>query len=604
MGGLALLAIWSGCAEVSRSNAPDLGRPEDLSAIEDASEDDFAVEQPDLTIACDMGAGFKICGDKCIGPDQCCASNECPTPQNGAPLCNMLNQCDVSCNSGYKACNGSCIPSAECCSDGDCTTPGDNCKLVQGATCAAGVCNYPPVQCPYTGQFCDPGTGNCVCPGGQHPCVTVVAGKPQGQCIPDNSCCTNNDCTATSGQVCPSVGGACTCTAGFRTCNASHSCILSTACCDNTDCTVAGQMCSGAGGSCNCPSMQKACGAACIPIANCCSDSECNVGVTGSKCSGGSCGCPTGTYECDSGATKICIMNGSCCPSVACAHSGEVCSGIGGTCACTSGNYLCGTACIPNGHCCANSQCTITGQSCVGAPNGICQCPSGQVACGSKCISNASGSCCTSSDCSLTFRVASATCTASNLCAVNNCSSPGVDVNRVWSDGCECTDDAFGKSCGVATSLGVLRVPGQGTPTSTSASGVLPLAGEENWFQVTFSDSNISSYHPKITISGDANVKFDVFGSSCSTGVQGCADGSANLVTTWEVQGGGDQNAPGCPSTDNSCSGDAHPECAGRCSACCTSAYSAVGSVGTVLIRVRRNTTAVTCNSYTLSVSN
>jgi hypothetical protein len=584
------LAFWAGCAEVSRTNEHDLGMPLDLNAGVDAAED-FAAEQPDLTIACDMGAGFRICATasigKCIAPDQCCSSNECPTPQNGGPLCNTLNKCDVACNSGYKACNGSCIPSAECCSDGDCTTPGDNCKLVQGAKCTAGVCSYPPVECPYSGQFCDPGTGNCVCPGNQHPCVTQVAGKPQGQCIPDGTCCTGNDCTATSGQVCPGPGGTCTCTAGFKACSASHSCILTTQCCDDSDCTVAGQHCSGAGGSCNCPSMQKACGANCIPISNCCIDAECSVNVSGSKCNGGTCGCSSGSYECDTAGSKSCITNGTCCPTVSCPHTNEQCSGVGGMCQCPSNYFLCNsTICIPNGHCCINN-CSVSGQTCVGAPDGSCQCPGGQRACSTdnKCISAASGSCCQatiSSDCptggSSSTHVASASC-SSNLCGVTGCQSGWVDVNRSWSDGCECADSPWGKNCNARSSQGPFDI-GQGT----SLSGNLPQSGEENWFAITFTgDTCSTSYHPHITLQSSDNIYFDVRTSgACNPPALSCQleGGSASVLRQWEVQSTFDGNTFGLSCTQ------------------------AVGGSGTVFVRVFRYSGPVSCNSYTLNITN
>jgi hypothetical protein len=612
---VALLSLGGGivvgCAEATRTGGEnDLSDvSNDASAIEDAGED-MAVETPDLQIVCDAGAGLRVCGGKCVTDTQCCMDSECPTPANGAPSCNNLNQCDVTCNANYKACNGGCIPMNDCCSDADCTTPGDPCKLVQGAKCETGVCNYPAVSCPYMGQFCD-STGSCTCPSAQHPCVTVGAGGPMGKCIADGTCCTNSDCSGVNGSVCPSIGGTCTCTAGFKKCTVSSSCIPQSTCCDSSECT-GGQACSGAGGSCNCPLGQKFCaGKGCIAISACCDNTECSTAVSGAICQtpANLCGCPSGKRECDpTTGSPQCITNS---PSVCCIDSdcnatlsGAKCSGIGGSCACPNNSYQCGTACINNANCCTSSDCVrirnINGETC-SAAGGTCSCPANTKECPGgggavgSCVSTATGRCCTSSDCSAPH-VSANTC-SSTFCSITpgGCSSGFVDVNGTYSDGCECADDGFGKSCGAATGLGNIGIGG-----STSKSGVLPLAGEENWFQVTFNGSTSNnSYHPHITISstGGDDVRFDVFnGSSCSAGTLSCpgeGGSAATNRTNWEVlaQPGGSAGAPGCGNTTN-------------CNTCnCTSAFTALPFVGTVYIRVHRVGGSPTCNSYTVSVT-
>jgi hypothetical protein len=604
------VAVIAGCAEATRTGSNDLSRVE-MSAVEDGG--DMAVELPDLQVVCDAGAGFRNCNGKCIGPGQCCDDSECPTTSNGGPKCNTLNKCDVTCNLGFKACNAACIPSTDCCSDADCKDAA-SCQVNQGAKCQSGVCNYPATQCPYTGQFCDSTTNSCVCPANQHPCVTVGAGGPMGQCIPTGTCCTNSDCASIAGQVCAGLGQACKCTAGFKTCTASSSCILDTTCCTSADCAVMGQSCSGPGGSCTCPAMQKACGAACIPITACCIDADCG-GVTGAICQMGSCVCPSGKRQCNpTTGSPQCISNSPsvCCIDSDCSVSGAKCSGIGGSCSCPNNTYECAgnNTCIASSTCCSNSDClrlrNISGESCSG-PGGSCSCPAATKECPSgsgtpgTCVSTASGRCCTAADCSANH-VSAANC-SNTFCSVaaNGCVSGFVDVNGSWSDGCECTDDGFGKFCNAATGLGNV-----GNFGSVSKTGVLPLAGEENWFQVTFVAPLNNSYHPHITISTSAvgdDIRFDLFNGGCGAGTLSCPSefgSAATNRTNWEVRStNGDEGAIGCGA------GCGRDQCV--CHSCnCTSAYNGmpqVGSGGTVFIRVHRASGSPTCNTYTLSVT-
>jgi hypothetical protein len=187
----------------------------------------------------------------------------------------------------------------------------------------------------------------------------------------------------------------------------------------------------------------------------------------------------------------------------------------------------------------------------------------------------------------------------------NGCTSGFVDVDGLWSTGCECTDDGFGKSCASATGLGTIGEPG-----STSKSGVLPLAGEENWFLVTFNGALGTGYHPHVSISstGGDDIRFDVFnGASCFSGTLSCpgeSNSAAANRTNWEVfWTNGDPNATvglGCGASGgvdknicNSCS----------CSSFGYNGMAAVGNGGSVYVRVHRVTGSPTCHSYTLSVS-
>jgi len=564
---LVLAASTWGCAATA-SGVDDLGPgEEDLAVPDDLSEpsDLFAADltPPDLMVVCDVDAGDRLCVDKCITPTQCCTGTDCTAPTDGTGVCTN-GVCGFSCNVGFKGCGAKCIPLTGCCLAADCTMPPDPCLTNVGATCVNNACSYPPLPCSYTGQTCTAGV--CNCPSGEKVCQNA------GKCIPNATCCTSSDCMAIVGQVCPAAGGACSCLAGNKTCLASNSCIAQASCCTVADCTFSGQSCSGVGGSCSCPAGQKPCAAnnACIANANCCTTADCTGGQTCAS-PGGSCGCLTaGTYLC--APISTCISTATCCTNANCPISGQVCSGFGGTCSCAAGTKYCATSnsCIPNATCCSNSDCTaISGQVC-SAPGGSCGCPGGSSVCGSACRLNSL--CCTAADCTLTSHVASATCSGAGVCGVNMCSSGYENPNGSYADGCECQDDSWGKGCGSATSLGTIAVTG-----STMRTGVLPLAGEENWFLATFQYTTATNYHPAITLTGTGMV-FDVF-TSCSLGVLNCTTegGQSTSRTSWEVQGGGAPTGL---------------------------TYSPTGSVGTVYIRVRRASGSPTCGTYTLTVSN
>jgi hypothetical protein len=136
-------------------------------------------------------------------------------------------------------------------------------------------------------------------------------------------------------------------------------------------------------------------------------------------------------------------------------------------------------------------------------------------------------------------------------------------------------------------------------------SGVLPLAGEENWFKVTFvGDVNNNAYHPHITItSGSDDIRFDVqSGASCSSGLLSCpaeGNGAAANLKNWEVKA-----SPGGNITGVACGAGCGPnKCICNGCVCTSTGFSPLPFVGTVYIKVHRVTGSPTCNTYTLSVS-
>jgi hypothetical protein len=167
---------------------------------------------------------------------------------------------------------------------------------------------------------------------------------------------------------------------------------------------------------------------------------------------------------------------------------------------------------------------------------------------------------------------------------VSGCNTGYYDINGAFSDGCECPDTVYGTSCGGATGLGTLNYNDSRTVTSQ-----LPASGSEQaWFVINFpsNGSNPSTaYHPHIALTqGAGEYKFDVQSNcggalafTCNTA--GDSSNATNL-TSFDVQGGGDYG---------------------------TNTYGAVPAVGTngqVYIKVHRaNTSAVSCNPFTLVIS-
>jgi hypothetical protein len=162
---------------------------------------------------------------------------------------------------------------------------------------------------------------------------------------------------------------------------------------------------------------------------------------------------------------------------------------------------------------------------------------------------------------------------------VVTCNAGWVNVNVLYSDGCECLDAGYGQSCNAATGLGTINV---GSP-DTSRNGNLPAPNEENWFIVTFAYTNQPNYHPHISLTPAAGTTmlFDVV-NACGIGAPGCGltggGGMSGTVSTgngWEVFGGGASNGQ---------------------------TYSPTPSVGTLYIRVYQTGGARSCAQYTLSV--
>src|SRR5439155_27292573 len=112
----------------------------------------------------------------------------------------------------------------------------------------------------------------------------------------------------------------------------------------------------------------------------------------------------------------------------------------------------------------------------------------------------------------------------------------------------------------------------------------LPQPGEEIWYQVAYQGPTTTPYHPRVTLTVNPGNEFviDVM-SNCSGGQIACGMEGGNAVnrTDWE------QLASGGDATGN--------------------AYSptpAVGTGGTVWVRVHRANSVTSCSSFTVQFSN
>jgi hypothetical protein len=112
----------------------------------------------------------------------------------------------------------------------------------------------------------------------------------------------------------------------------------------------------------------------------------------------------------------------------------------------------------------------------------------------------------------------------------------------------------------------------------SSYTGNLPTAGQEGWFSVTFTGNGSSSFHPHITMTaGASEFGFDV-ATNCSGGTTTCgmeggvSTGRTDWETFWNQTG---YNNP----------------------------IPLPGTGGTVFVRVFRKAGGVTCNNYTLTIT-
>jgi hypothetical protein len=196
--------------------------------------------------------------------------------------------------------------------------------------------------------------------------------------------------------------------------------------------------------------------------------------------------------------------------------------------------------------------------------------------CGNLCI--ADGTCCTAADClPLPAGTTATTCPGPGDACTLTCNSTCFDINKTFSDGCECCEDA-NTTCG-GNNLGTLGVGNTATGT-----GKLP-GSEADWFTVTFTGNATVTFHPAISLTADPGVVFDIY-TSCAGGSLTCGNEGGNCTgkTSWETSYTCQGATPSCTTANNN-------------------NFQQI-PVGTVYVKVYRATGASTCNPFTLSISN
>jgi hypothetical protein len=514
------------------------------------------VDDPDCPAGflCDRPAGTCIPGcnatHPCATGKDCCAGscvdtkkdtkncgtcgNTCSAPANASAGCND-GTCGIgTCNSGYGDCNTSASDGCEVnlsSNKDNCGACGMACMLSNAtAACVGGSC------------------GIATCNGGYDDCDKIAATGCE------TSLKTISDCGG-CGKLCTIPNGTGQCTTGtcqVATCNAGYGdCdgLAANGCETNT-----------AGGTPGPGSTILNCGTC---------GTSCSVTNGTPLCASGTCkvaSCAAPYDDCDGVYANGCETNTN--NSVGnCGACGTICSGNHGAASCAGG--LCGITCNPGyGNC--------DGSILNGCEDNTSSDINNCGMCGTKC--------------SLTSHALSTGC-ASSACSVATCESDYYDRNKSYADGCECQGDGVGDSCGAALDLGTVALGGSVTKIGNLAGSGTSDAFDEDWYKITFSVGPSCSYHPRVAVTGDPNVKIAIYtgcAGSSPTGNFSCTEGgsSTTALTSWELT-----MSATCGAQQSI---DPYPQTTG--------AFLATSNV--VFVRVVRTGSTPTCYPYTLTIGN
>jgi hypothetical protein len=548
-------------------------------------------------------------------------ANACSTV-NATPQC-VAGACVLTCSSGFADCDK--VAATGC--EADVATDVMNC-----GACAA--------KCSTNGGVpsCSAGKCSITCSAGHQDCNANPADGCEANTSTDPSNCgaCKTVCSVVPHGIPGCTAGSCSislCASGYSDCNNVYSdgCEVYTAT-SVTNCGACGTTCLADHGTAGCSAGQCTIAACWAGYANCNALvlDGCEVSMLTDPNNCGACGvvCPAvphATTGCSKGACAVgaCDSGWADCDGIAsngcevattadmnnCGGCGKICSAPNATTACVAGSCAitgcnAGTAnCngLPADGCEVNTgsdplNCGGCLQAC-SAPNATSGCASGQCtiagcnagwgncnavvadgcednlgndvsncgACGTKCSS-------------LCASFVTATTCANAQCAITACTAGHIDIDGVCSSGCECAASSTSFACVAPTALGTLQV-GQ----TTTYTGNLVPAGQEAYLSVTFAGNTSTSYHPHVALTaGSGEFAFDILvtcqGQAIGCGIEG---GSSTGRTDWETYySGGDPASTFIP-------------------------IPAVGNGGSVIIHVYRRTgKPVTCNNYTLTVSN
>jgi hypothetical protein len=173
---------------------------------------------------------------------------------------------------------------------------------------------------------------------------------------------------------------------------------------------------------------------------------------------------------------------------------------------------------------------------------------------------------------------------ATNMCGIGECSSGCYDLDGRFSDGCECCEDTYGKTCMTPTSGGMLTLGA----APLSYTGTIPTKTGEDWFTVTFNSESTTTFNGsiKLTTNPSNEFVFDIVQGSCTGSTLACGTegGNSTAITWWQESYAG-PNPPADPT---------HP-----------TEFQAIPTIGTVFVKVYRASTSApaTCDQFVLEIS-
>ena len=502
---------------------------------------------------------------------------------NGTPSC-VSSACQISCSTGFGNCDGSVANGCETnlnTSVSNCGSCGKACSLANATpTCTSGACAISTCAAGYAD--CDklPADGCEV----NLTSSTSNCGGCGKVCAPPNSvpACTGGGCAISS------------CVAPFANCDGlvADGCEVNAAI-DPANCGGCGRVCNLANVAVNTCTAGVCTIGACAPgFADCDGNplNGCETYVTGDPNNCGGCGTKcafpnTATYGCAAGSCVVSTCNagfGNCdgvnsngCEANFatdpnnCSKCGSVCSAPNAATQCSAGT--CGIAACSSGY--ANCDGLYANGCEINTASDGNNCGACGNACSAACVANVAATSCVSS-----------------TCGIVGCNANYYNVDGLCADGCECLQDAISGTCTAAQQLSTSLALG----TSASANGNL-VSGSESWYSVTYASNTATNYHPKVTLtSTSTEFSFSVY-NACGGANPACG-----------TEGGTAIGIPASPT--GSVWEDTYYSTAGAFSSQnqIDPGYTpiVVGTANQIWIRVYRASGGVTCNSFTLTVSN
>jgi hypothetical protein len=329
-------------------------------------------------------------------------------------------------------------------------------------------------------------------------------------------------------------------------------------------------------------------------------------------------GCPTGFADCDGNPANGCEVN-TATDLGNCGGCGMLCGSTNASPTCSAGvcTLNCNTMPYSFANCdgIAANGCetnTTTDVSNCGGCGNVCSTNHATATCGSgacgvvacatgwgNCNSNITDGCETDltsvSNCGAcgincaNYNVANTASTVCNSvpsgtppwqCGVGICAAGYTDMDKQFSDGCECQEDANATTCGAATDLGTFNV---GTSTGIAIAGKITPLSKVEYLRINFAgQATCPAFSPTIQISElTGGVYFDILQSDCSTTPTCGTAESPTLLKVFETN-------------------------YTSCGAGAESTYTAPASIGTSFV-IKVYTTvssSTTCMPYNLTISN